>query len=212
MAYYDLEEQEQLAALKAWWKQYGPLCLIGIALGLAALAAYQGWNWYRDREAGKASVLYSELLKQAEAGDRKKALESAKTLTQEYAKSGYAPIGAFAAARIGFESGDLAVAKEQLQWIVDRARDEDMKALARYRLAAVLLDEKKHDEALKLLDVKPEDPMAGLIADLRGDVLIAKGAESEARAAYQLALEKFDAKSPYRNLVQIKIDALGQAK
>lgn len=209
MAYYDLEEQEQLAALKAWWRQYGPLCLMGLALALAAIAAYQGWNWYRDRETGKASAVYAELLKQADAGDRKKALESAKTLTQDYARSGYAPIGAFAAARVSFEAGDVAAAKEQLQWIVDHARDEDLKSLARYRLAGVLLDEKKYDEALKLLDVKPEDPMAALVADLRGDVLVAKGAQAEARAAYQTALEKSDAKSPYRSLIQIKIDSLG---
>jgi len=212
MAYYDLEEQEQLSTLKAWWKQHGALCLMGLALALAAIAAYQGWLWYRDREAGKAAGVYADLLKQADAGDRKKALESAKTLTQDYAKSGYAPIGAFAAARLSFEGGDLAAAREQLQWIVDRARDEDMKSLARYRLAGVLLDEKKYDEALKLLEAKPEDPMAVLIADLRGDVLIAKGVEAEARTAYQTALEKSDAKSPYRNLIQMKIDALGQSK
>lgn len=212
MAYYDLEEQEQISALKAWWKQYGALCLMGIALGFAAIAAYIGWNWHRDREANKASTVYSDLLKQADAGDRKKALESARTLTQEHAKSGYAPIGALVAARLSFEAGELAAAKEQLQWIVDRARDEDMKSLARYRLAGVLLDDKKHDEALKLLDVKPEDPMVSLIADLRGDVLVAKGADADARAAYQLALEKSDAKSPYRTLIQLKIDSLGQGK
>lgn len=212
MAYYDLEEQEQLATLQAWWKQYGPLCLMAIALALAAIAAYLGWNWYRERDLVKAGVVYTDLLKQSEAGDRKKALESAKTLAQEHAKSGYAPIGALMAARLGFEAGDLAAAKEQLQWIVDHARDEDLKSLARYRLAGVLLDEKKYDEALKVLDAKPEDPMLSLLADLRGDVLVAKGAEAEARAAYQLALEKSDAKSPYRSLIQIKMDALGPGK
>lgn len=211
MAYYDLEEQEQLAALKAWWKQYGALCLIGFALVLAAIAAYQGWLWYRDREATEAAGVYSDLLKQADAGERRKTLELAKALAQDHAKSGYAPIGALVAARVSFEAGDLMSAKEQLQWVVDRARDEDMKSLARYRLAGLLLDEKKYDEALKLLEAKPEDPVIALIADLRGDVLLAKGAGAEARAAYQLALEKADAKSPYRNLIQIKIDSLGPA-
>jgi predicted negative regulator of RcsB-dependent stress response len=108
-----------------------------------------------------------------------------------------------------FDAGDLATAKTHLQWIVDHARDEDMKSLARFRLAGILLDEKKLDDALKLLDTRPEDPLANLIADLRGDVLVAKGSTAEARAAYQAALEKTDARSPYRNLIQIKIDALG---
>jgi predicted negative regulator of RcsB-dependent stress response len=212
MAYYDLEEQEQLAMIKAWWKRYGPPSLIALALVLASIAAYHGWNWYRDREAGKAAVVYSELLKQANGGERAKLLESAKTLTQSYPKTGYAAVGAFVAARVSFEAKDFAAAKEQLQWIVDHARDDDLKSLARYRLAGVLLDEKKYDEALKLLDVKPEDSMAALMADLRGDVFVAKGGLAEARAAYQLALEKTDANSPYRGLVQMKIDSLGQEK
>lgn len=212
MAYYDLEEQEHLASLKSWWRQYGALCVGGIALALAALAGFQGWNWYKERTAVKASEAYTEILKQAEAGERRKAVELAKSLAQEYPKSGYAPVGAFLAARLSFDAGDMMTAREQLQWIVDNTRDEDIKTLARYRLAGVLLDEKKFDEALKLLEAKPEDPMANLLADLRGDVLVAKGAEAEARAAYQLALEKTDAKSPYRDLIQIKIDALGTAK
>lgn len=212
MAYYDLEEQEQLASLKAWWRQYGALCLGGLALALAGVAGFQGWQWHQEREAGKASAAYADLLKQAEAGERRKAVELAKSLAQDHPKSGYAPIGAFLAARLSFDAGDMMTAREQLQWIVEKGRDEDLKALARYRLAGVLLDEKKHDEALKLLDAKPEDPMANLFADLRGDVLAAKGSEAEARAAYQLALEKTDARSPYRNLIQIKIDSLGPAK
>jgi predicted negative regulator of RcsB-dependent stress response len=115
-------------------------------------------------------------------------------------------------AKLSFDAGELSAAKDSLQWVVDRARDEDMKSVARLRLAGVLLDEKKYDEALKLLDAKPEDPMMNLAADLRGDVLVAKGAVPEARAAYQTALEKTDAKSPYRNLIQIKIDSLGPSQ
>lgn len=212
MAYYDLEEQEQLASLKAWWRQYGPLCLGGIALALAGLAGFQGWLWYKDKQANVASATYSEMLKQAEKGDRKAVETAAKSLVADHARTGYAALASLTAARLSFDAGDLASAKENLQWVVDQARDEDMKSLARFRLAGVLLDEKKFDDALKLLDAKPEDPMANMIADLRGDVLVAKGSVSEARAAYQAALEKTDARSPYRNLIQIKIDALGTAK
>ena len=212
MAYYDLEEQEQLASLKAWWRQYGALCLGGLALALAALAGYQGWLWYKEKQANYASTAFSELLKQAEKGDRKAVEAATKALVADHARTGYAALASLAAARLSFDAGDLASAKANLQWVIDHARDEDMKSLARFRLAGVLLDEKKFDDALKLLDSKPEDPMANMIADLRGDVLVAKGSMAEARAAYQAALEKTDARSPYRNLIQIKIDALGSAK
>jgi predicted negative regulator of RcsB-dependent stress response len=212
MAYYDLEEQEQLATLKSWWGQYGTLVLIGVALAFAGLAGFQIWNWYKGEQAVKASVVYAELQKLAESGDAKKSRAAAATLTKDYPRSGYATLGSLVAARLSFEAGDLAAARENLQWVIDQSRDEDMKSLARFRLAGVLLDEKKFDDALKLLDVKPEDSMANLFADLRGDVLVAKGAEAEARAAYQMALEKTDAQSPYRSLIQIKLDSLGQPK
>ena len=110
-----------------------------------------------------------------------------------------------------WNAGDKAGAKAQLQWVVDRASDDDLKQIARYRLAEVLLDEKNVDEALKVLDAKHSDAYAGLYTDLRGDALAAAGRTAEARAAYQLALAKIDAKTAYRNFVQVKLDALGGA-
>ena len=83
---------------------------------------------------------------------------------------------------------------------------------ARLRLAGILLDEKKYDEALKLLSAKSTDAYAALYADLKGDVLAAQGKPAEARAAYQLALDKSAAASQYRALIELKLDALGDAK
>jgi len=212
MAFYDLEEQEQLASLKSWWQRFGPLCLLGIGLALAALAAYQVWSWYKSEQATKAADLYASLHKQVRAGDAKQARETAAALTERYPSTGYAGLGALVAARVSFEAGELAAAKQNLQWVIDNSRDEEFKSLARFRLAGVLLDEKQYDAALKLLDVKPEHPMMNIYSDLRGDILAAKGDSAEARAAYQTALEKTDAKSPYRNLIQLKIDSLGPSK
>lgn len=212
MAFYDLEEQEQLAALKAWWKQWGVLVVLAVALALATVAGYQIWSWYKDQQARKASDLYVAVTKSIRDGNPQKARDAAKELADAYPSSGYAPLAALIAARLAFEGGDWGGAKQHLQWVIDKARDNDLKTVARLRLAGVLLDEKQYDEALKLLEAKPDDAMIHLLADLRGDTLVAKGSLTEARAAYQLALEKTDAKSPYRNLIQIKIDALGPAK
>ena len=212
MAYYDLEEQEQLAELKSWWKQYGKLVIAGIVLALAVTGAYLGWNAYKRDAAAKAATLYGAVNKALHEGDSKKARESAISLVEKHPKTAYAPLAALIAARLSFEVPDLAAARQHLQWVVANARDEEMKNVAKLRLAAVLLDEKQYDEALKLLDVKPESPMGNLFADLRGDVYFAKGSLAEARSAYQSALERTDTKSPYRNLIQIKIDALGEGK
>ena len=212
MAYYDLEEQEQLDELKSWWKRWGPLLLTAIALALAGLAAYQGWSWYKRERAAEAAAIYAAIDKAVHAGDSKKARENAVSLIEKYPKTGYAPLAALVAARLSFEVPDLAAAKQHLQWVIDNGRDEDLKTVAKLRLGGVLLDEKQYDEALKILDAKPESPMGNLFADLRGDVYFAKGSLAEARSAYQSALERTDTKSPYRNLIQIKIDALGEGK
>src|SRR5262245_27257892 len=212
MAYYDLEEQEQLAELKAWWRQWGKLVIAAIVLALVVIGAYFGWTTYKRDIAAKAAVMYGAVTKSLQEGDAKKARENAVGLIEKHPKTGYAPLAALIAARLSFEVPDLAAAKQHLQWVIDNALDEDLKNVAKLRLAGVLLDEKQYDEALKLLDVKPESPMGNLYADLRGDVYYAKGSLTEARAAYQSALERTDTKSPYRNLIQIKIDALGEGK
>lgn len=209
MAFYDLEEQEQIAALKAWWRQWGPVVLLAIALVLVAMAGYLIWSWHKGKQSEKAGDLYGNVTKALREANPQKAREIAKELVASYPASGYAPLAALSAARLAFEARDLADAKQNLQWVIDKAKDNDIKVAARLRLAGVLIDEKQFDEALKLLELRPEDSMAHLLADLRGDALAAKGAIADARTAYLVALEKTDAKSSYRNLIQIKLDALG---
>jgi predicted negative regulator of RcsB-dependent stress response len=116
-------------------------------------------------------------------------------------------MGALTAADFHFDRGELKSAKAQLQWVVERASSEDFRDIARLRLAALLLDESAHDEALALLEPEPLEAYAPLYAALRGDVLVAKKQPAEARAAYQMALEK--ASGPFRDSVQLRLDALG---
>jgi predicted negative regulator of RcsB-dependent stress response len=112
-------------------------------------------------------------------------------------------------AKLLFDSGDTAGARTQLTWVIDRSDENELKEIARYRLAEVLINDKQYDEALKVLDAKHGEPFAGLYADLRGDALVLAGKPAEAKAAYQDALAKLDAKSSYKQYVQVKIDALG---
>jgi predicted negative regulator of RcsB-dependent stress response len=212
VAYYDLEEQEQISELKDWWKHWGALTLATVAIALTCVAAYVGWKSYKTSVATKASIMYAAVTQAEQARDRKKVVDTASALIEQYPRSGYAPLAALVAARFNFEAQDLPATKSSLQWVIDNSRDDDLKRVAKFRLAGVLLDEKQFDQALQLLDAKPEDTMANLYADLRGDILTAKGSVAEARSAYQTALEKTDSKSPYRNLIQLKIDALGGGK
>jgi predicted negative regulator of RcsB-dependent stress response len=209
MAVYDLEEQEQIDDLKAWWAQYGKYVSAGVTLLAVIVIGVQGWRWYQSTQAQKASVLYQAVSEATHTNDAAKAKEPATQLLDRFAGTAYAPRGALLYAKLLYDAGDKAGAKAQLQWVIDHASEDELKSIARYRIAQVQLDDKQYDEALKTLDAKTGDAFAGIYADLRGDVLAAAGKNSDARAAYQTALGKLDAKSGYRGYVQAKLDALG---
>ena len=209
---YDLQEQEQLDAIKAWWSRYGTL-IVTVALAcLLTIAAFQGWRYYRHQQSVAAVTLYEQLRQAERANEHKRVRDIAAQITDKYTRTPYAAMAALSAARASFETGDLAASKTQLQWVIDHAREEELKDVARLRLAGVLLDEKRHDEALALVNGKHGEAFSALYADLRGDILLAQGKRAEARGAYQQALEKSDVKSPYRPMIQAKLDALGEAR
>jgi predicted negative regulator of RcsB-dependent stress response len=209
MAVYDLQEQEQIDDLKAWWAQYGKYVSAGVTALAIVVIGVQGWRWYQATQAQKASVLYQAVSQAARANESVKAKEPATQLTDRYGGTAYAPRSALLYAKLLYDSGDKTGAKAQLQWVIDHAGEEELTAIARYRIAQIQLDDKQYDEAIKTLDARIDEAFAAVYADLRGDILAAAGKNTDARAAYQTALVKLDAKSGYRGYVQAKLDALG---
>ncbi len=209
MAVYDLEEQEQLDDLKAWWSRHGnKIAAVVIALCVVYIG-YQGWRWYSAGHAEAASTLYSAVSEGARTSNLAKSKEAVAQLADRYAGTPYAPRAAMMYAKQLWDSGDKAGARTQLQWVLDHSTDSELLEVTRYRLAQTWLDEGKSDEALKLLDAKTDDAFAGVYADLRGDALAAAGRNDEARKAYEIALAKIDARSPYRNYIEVKFESLG---
>lgn len=206
---YDLEEQEQLASLKAWWKQYGNLLTWLLIVALSTYAAWTGWNKYQQNQAMQASQLYMELQKAVQAKDNAKVQRVAADMESKFGNTAYAQMSALAAAKFAFDANDLKAAKARLQWVISEGRDEEYKALAKIRLAGILLDEKAFDEALKLLGGDFPAHYSAVVADRKGDVFLAQAKIQDARAAYQTALEKMNERNPGRQLIQIKLDALG---
>jgi predicted negative regulator of RcsB-dependent stress response len=206
----DLEEQEQLAELKSWWKTHGNLV---IAVIVAAMVAFGGWRFWRVYQAGQAAqaaALYETLGKAAQAGDAKALRDAGGSLAESYPGTLYASMGALVAARFYYDRNDLKSAKAQLQWVVDRSSSDDFRDLARLRLAAVLLDEKAYDEALKQLEAPHAAAYETQYAALKGDILVAKGQPAEAKAAYKVALEKAGPQdAQFRESVRMRLDALG---
>ena len=205
----DLEEQEKLDELKAWWKQYGNLLLLAITAAAIAVAGWGAWRWHQRSEALQASQLYETLAAAARAGDAKALRDAGGALTENHPRSLYASMGALAAARFHFGRGELKSARAQLQWVVERSASEDFRDLARLRLAALLLDETEYDAALAQLEAKPLDAYAAQFAALKGDVMVARNQPAEARAAYKVALEKAEGAGVFRDSIQMRLDALG---
>ncbi|MEK6243079.1 MAG: tetratricopeptide repeat protein [Pseudomonadota bacterium] len=207
---YDLEEQEQLASVKGWWHDNGTRVLAAIAAVAIVVSGWQGWRVWQANQAQEAGAQYDALLKAAQGGDAKALRDAGGTLVESFPRTLYASMGALVAARFHVERADLKNAKAQLQWVVDRSPSDELRDLARLRLAAVLLDEKAHDEALALLEAKRAAPLEAQYAALKGDILVAKNKPADAKAAYRLALEKTDQRSAaFRNSVQLRLDALG---
>ncbi|SOD39809.1 tetratricopeptide repeat protein [Nitrosovibrio sp. Nv4] len=208
MAAYNPEEQENIEELKSWWSTYGTLVIVVIAAFVTGIGGTQAWNYYQRQQVEQAAELYDSLLQVQGGGDPKKISDAAGLLMEGFSGSGYASRAALISARASLDAGDLQTAKGRLQWVLDNSKEDELKDLVRLHLAAVLLDEKKYDEALRMLETRHGESFDGLYADLKGDVLTAAGKVTEARAAYQMALAKMGGKGTYHNIVQIKLDAL----
>jgi len=213
MSAYNFEEQEKIEGLKSWWAANGTTMLFAIAVFAATVAGNRLWNHYKAEQAQQAADLYAVLQQQIEKGSELvKITDAAHLLTEGFPGSGYASRAALIAARAAGQAGNDQVARDMLQWALDHAEEPEIKDMARLRLASVLVDESKYDQALKLLDAQHAASFTGLYSDLRGDALAAAGKTDEARAAYQKALDSLNAQGAYRNVVQMKLDVLREQR
>jgi predicted negative regulator of RcsB-dependent stress response len=206
---YDLEEQEQIANFKAFWDRFGNLITWVLIIALLGFAGYNYWKSRERSQAAEASALYDSLVNAVQA-DASKVQRIAGDMESKFGGTAYAQMAALAAAKAAFDANDLKTAKAQLQWALDHGNDE-YKSVARLRLSGVLLDEKAYDPALALLNGDFLPQFAAQVADRKGDILSAPATRPPPRAAYEAALAQMSKTHPGRQLVQLKLDAIGGA-
>ena len=204
----DLQEQEQLDELKAFWKQYGNLITWVLILALGAFAAWNAWNWWQRDQGAKAGAMFEELDRAVAAGDAARAAIVFGDLKERYPRTAFAQQGGLVAARLLFEKGQIETARATLSWVAANAVEDEYRTAARLRLAGLLIDAKKYDEALQQLDEAKAPSFEALVADRRGDVLLAQGKRDQARAAFQVAWAAMDDKLDYRRLIEAKLVSL----
>jgi predicted negative regulator of RcsB-dependent stress response len=207
----DLQEQEQLDALKAFWNKQGNLITWVLILVLGGFAAWNGWQYWQREQSQKAGSLFEELDRAAQAGDAEKVTRVFADLKERNPGTAYAEQGGLLAAKVQVAKGQLDAAKASLTWVADNAVEDEARQIARLRLAGVQIDAKQYAEALKTLDAVKGEGFEALAADRRGDVLMAQGKRAEALPAFQAAWKGLGEKVEYRRLIEAKLTALGAA-
>ncbi|HEX5806949.1 MAG TPA: tetratricopeptide repeat protein [Macromonas sp.] len=207
--HFDLEEQEQLDQLKHFWNKYGNLITWLLIAVLGGLAAWNGWQYWQRKSAVEAAALYDELEKAEQARDTDKVKRVWSDMQAQVPRSAQAQQGALLAARTLLEADQLTEARDALKFVVDKSSDDGLVAVARLRLSALDFDAKEYDAALKWLDAKLPEEFMTLVAERRGDILLAQGKQDEARQAYQQSYDAAKEADDHRRLVEAKLNALG---
>ena len=205
----DLEEQEQLAELKHFWKQYGNIISWVLIVVFGAVAAWNGYQYWQRSQAAQAAVMYDEVERAAVAGDVAKLERALGDMKERFGRTAYAEQAALLAARIYHDKGNLDAAKGALAWVAGKASDDGYQAVARLRLSGILFEAKAYDEALQQLAAPMPSDFNALAADRRGDILLAQGKKAEAKAQYEAAYKGLDERSDYRRIIEVKLNALG---
>jgi predicted negative regulator of RcsB-dependent stress response len=205
----DYSEAEQWERAKEWARSNGLWIVAGIALGAGALG---GWNWYKDRrvaQAETASARYEEMITAFSRNDRARGMTLVEDLNREYSWTPYAALAKLMAARFEVEANELDKAAASLKSVMDGAPDEELRLIARTRLARVQAAQGKYDEALTTLKVEEPGAFAPRLADARGDVLLAKGDRAGALREYLAARSGENDGRVDTELLDLKIRDLG---
>ena len=205
----DLEEQEQLDQLKHFWQQWGNAITWLAIVVLGSFAAWNGYQYWQRSQAAQAAAMYDEVERVLKSGDPARLDRALADMKDKFAGTVYAQQAALLAAKSYFEAGKPDAAKAALVWVIEKSGDEGYQAVARLRLAAVLLEAKEYDEGLKQLAAPMPGEFAALAADRRGDILVLQGKTDLARAEYERAFKGLDDRGEYRRLVEVKLNALG---
>lgn len=206
---YDLEEQESIDQMKAWWDQWGTPITAAVCVCYLGFAGWNGWQWYQRNQAAQASGAYVQLQNAIYQNDAKNVKSIADGLIEDYGTTIYAPLGALASAAAEVQEGNLDLARDRLVWVIEKSGHPEYDTIARVRLAGVKLSAKKPEAALKALEpAKPVPDQTALVEDRLGDVYYAMNDFEKARAAWQKAVEAAGEQSPIRGVLHYKLASL----
>jgi len=205
----DLEEQEQLDQLKHFWKRYGDFIAWGLIAILAAIAAWNGYQYWQRNQSSQASALFEEIEKAVGNGDMQRTERAFSDMKERFPSTIYAHQSGLLAAKTLYVNGRIDAAKAALTWVAEQSSDKGYASIARLRLSGLLIDAKAYEEALKVLSEKVEPEFSALAADRKGDIYALQGKNVDAKQEYAKALQTLQEGSDYKRLVEVKLGVLG---
>lgn len=201
-----ITEEQQVEAIKTWWKENGVAVVAGLVIGFGALFGWRYYNDYRDDQASAASSLYESVQQKIKLGQADDARQQAEKIIGEYSRTPYAAMAALAAAKQAAASDNMEEARKQLQWVLDNSRQPQFEHNARLQLVAVMQNAAEYDAALSLLATAKPGGYAAAYEEMKGDILLAKGDSRAAHDAYDVALQAEGLGAQQRRIVQAKFD------
>ena len=184
-------EEQQIEALKKWWSENATSLILGVSIGAMSLG---GWGYYVEKKAEhrtEASEIYASIATQAQANNvDDEGIKKADQLTADYADTPYAALSSLTLATYEFNKGNVDEAITRLQWIDKNAQEEEVKQIARLRLASIFISQKKYDDAQAWLSSEHPAAFNARYEELKGDVFVARGEIEQARIAYDKAIEQ----------------------
>ena len=205
---HDLEEQEQIDAIKTIWKHYGKNIIRIVFIFLVCYTLFNGWFFFQSNRLGQASELYQTIVTLDEK-NTKDIIEKSQVIIDQHSGTAYASRAAILFAKASYQEGLKDKAIEKLEWASNHAKDSATESIALIQLGQVLLEEKKYEEALKKTNRIDNKGYLGLSNDLKGDILSAMGKKEDAKKAYIEALKQFGPKDLYPRFTREKLESLG---
>ena len=203
-------EEEQVEAVKQWWRENGKSIIAGIAIGLTAIFGWRGWQNHTVIQAESASTLYQQMISASRNNNSEEVRVYAERITDDHQSTTYGTFATLMLAKLAAEGNDLAAAETHLRWVLANDSQAEIGHIARLRLARVLIADNKLEQALDTLSVSDKGKFVTRYEELRGDIFIQQGKNDEARQAYQTALANIDSASEAQSILQMKLDELGR--
>ncbi len=201
-------EREQVDAIRQWWQSNGKSIVLGLAVGLAGIGGYRYWDSMQDAKAENASINYEQFLNLAGQGGGKEAIETGQAILEAYPDSSYARLTALLMAKLEVDEGKPEEARKHLQWVIDRAGSKEVAALAKARLAQLVLADGDAAAALKLFE-QIDAAHRERFAELKGDIFARLDRRDDAAKAYAQAQKLVADSGADPRLLELKIEALG---